>query len=545
MCDIGIHTLLSRGARKYTKLPDLNELVLCMSDTFNQIMHENIYEANLSRKSYEMLEARKNKLRYALKMCPVGDVLAKQYVKEMIQDILIEKYKVSERNINELISFDNDAKLSDWDRFQILLYVFEKSYDKEALTKLLVQGGLENRRIIRREDIAFLYQQFRPALNFFEKLKIVTQRIYCLYKGLGIADDIREMNIDGVSGGVSCTDEKNKTLWIFWHGRPVNLAFLSFESERELERICNNIYRYNRREQLSRNCGYIVNDMYDHSRVVVAGPPFCESWVFFVRKFNKSENRNLKELYAQKNHELAERFLVFLVKGCQNCAITGSRGSGKTTLLMTLIEYINPSFNLRVQELAFELYLRDIYPERSIVTFQETDSISGQEELDLQKKTGGFVNILREVAAVPIAGRMLQMGLMPSIFTMFTYHAETTQSLIRAMANILLSENIYQNEQEAIRQAADIIRFNIHVETNENGERRIERITEIVPENDTIQDGAICKNSGMSGGYYAREIIAFENGEYVRKEAVTPGLAKEIAAWLNEEEREEFLNEFA
>ncbi len=540
MCDMGIHVLLSKGARKYTRLPSLQELIVCMSDTFNQIMRENIYEANLSRKSYEMLEARKKKLRYALKTCAVGDTLAKQYVKDMIQDILIEKYRVSERNINELICFEQDEKMSVWDKFQILLHVFEKSYGKEALTELLLQGGFEKRRIIRDEDICFLYHQYRPALNFIEKLEIVTQRIYCLYKGLGIADDIREMNIDGVSGGVSGTSGENKTLWIFWRGRSVNLAFLKFGSERELERICNNIYRHNRPGHLSRSRGYIVNDMFDHSRVVVARPPFCESWVFFVRKFNKSSKSRLKDLYNQENHELIERFLPYLVKGCQNCAITGSQGSGKTTLLMALIEYINPDFNLRVQELAFELHLRDIYPERNIVTFRETDSISGQEGLDLQKKTDGSVNILGEVATAPVAGWMIQMGLTASVFTMFTHHAGTTQSLVSAMANALLSENIYQDEQAARRQVTEVIRFDIHVGMDGEGNRRIERINEIVTEEASDGVGNI-----LHGNYHIREIIVFENGKYVHKEAVTPVVAEKIAARLNEEEREAFLNEFA
>lgn len=540
MCDIGFHALLGKGERRYTRLPDLNELVVCVSDTFNQIMRENIYEANLSRRAYEMLEARKRKLRHALKTCAVGDCEAKKYVKDMIQDILIEKYHINAGNINELISFNNDEMLSEWDMFQILLYVFEKSYGTEALAQLLVQGGLDTRRIIRDEDIRFIYQQYRPVLNFLEKLDIVTQRIFCLYKGLGIADDIREMNIDGVSGGVSGTDKSNKTLWIFFRGRSINMAFLRFGSERELERVCSNIYRHNRPGHLSRNRGYIVNDMYDHSRVVVARPPFCESWVFFVRKFNRAARSKLEELYSQENHELVERLLPFLVKGCQNCAITGNQGSGKTTLLMALIDYINPDFNLRVQELAFELHLRDIYPERNIVTFRETDSISGQEGLDFQKKTDGAVNILGEVAAAPVAGWMIQMGLTASVFTMFTHHAKTTHSLISAMSNALLSENIYQDERAAKRQVADVIRFDIHIGLDGNGDRRIERVTEIVRCGDNHQScGAFAED------YYTREIMAFEDGKYVQKGAVSSQTAEEIAAWLNDKDKEAFLNEFA
>lgn len=546
MGDIAIHTLLSAGARKYTKLPTLNELVICMSDTFTQIMRKNTCEGDLSRISYEILEARKKKLGYALKNCHAGDVSAKQYVKEMIKDILIEKYKVRESNINELISFDNDAKLSDWDKFQILLYVFGKSYDKEALTQMLIQGGLENRRVIRREDICFLYQQFRPALNFLEKLEIVTQRIYCLYKGLGIADDICEMNIDGLSGGVSGISVENKTLLIFLNGRPVNLAFLKFGSERELERICNNICGNSMQKQLSKSRGYIVSNMHDNSRAVAAGPPFCESRVFFVSKLNKSKDRKLKDLYTQENHEMVERFLIFLVKGCQNCAITGSQGSGKTALLMALIEYINPSFNLKVQELATELRLRDIYRERNIDTFRENDWVIGTKGPDLPGISTGSVNILVGSQETPLSGHMLHPGLMAfsSVFTIFTHCAETTQSLIRAMTDSLLSENIYKSEQEARRRVVEEVRFNIYVGTDDCGKQRIERITEIVPQKNFAAADSLCKIADISGGYCAREIITFENGKYVKREAVTPDLACAIAIWLNDEEKEAFINEF-
>ena len=62
---------------------------------------------------------------------------------------------------------------------------------------------------------------------------------------------------------------------------------------------------------------------------------------------------------------------------------------------MAMIENIYETMNIRVQETAFELHLRKIYPTRNILTFRETDTISGQEGLDVQKKTDGSVNIIR------------------------------------------------------------------------------------------------------------------------------------------------------
>ncbi|MDE5830400.1 MAG: hypothetical protein K2H53_01605 [Clostridia bacterium] len=72
-----------------------------------------------------------------------------------------------------------------------------------------------------------------------------------------------------------------------------------------------------------------------------------------------------------------------------------SKVAGKTTMLMAMIENIYETMNIRVQETAFELHLRKIYPTRNILSFRETETVSGQEGLDVQKKTDGSVNIIR------------------------------------------------------------------------------------------------------------------------------------------------------
>ncbi|MEI3356121.1 MAG: hypothetical protein V8R81_03480 [Clostridia bacterium] len=134
--------------------------------------------------------------------------------------------------------------------------------------------------------------------------------------------------------------------------------------------------------------------MKDGSRVVVVRPSFSETWAFFVRKFDV-KRATLEQLVRDDGKEDAIELLKYLVKGARITSITGEQGSGKTTLLMGMIENIYETMNIRVQETAFELHLRKIYPTRNILTFRETDTISGQEGLDVQKKTDGSVNIIR------------------------------------------------------------------------------------------------------------------------------------------------------
>ncbi len=526
-----------RMYKKHAIPQDITELVHEIASTINQMLRENIYETALSEEECKRLEARKKTLRRCLKNCATGDKEAKQYVKEVIKDILLERYELDDANIGRIIDFNNNNRLSNWDKFQIVLYIAYKAVGEDAINLIFDELDINGKRCLDKDDLDRIYYKIATPLEEIDKLEIIVQRIYSLYRGLGIADDIRDMNIDGISGGVSGNSVTSSTLWIFKDGVSINLSFLNFQSQRELERICNNIYRNNQPGHLSKSRGYIVNDMSDHSRVVVARPPFCENWVFFVRKFNKARIYDVCQLYGQSGCELLKNLLLILIRGCVNCAITGAQGSGKTTLLMALINYIDTGYNLRIQELAFELHLRDIYPDRNIVTFRETDYISGQEGLDLQKKTDGAVNILGEVASAPVAGWMIQMGLTASLFTLFTHHAKTTKALVSSLANALLSENIYQNELAARKQVVDVVKIDIHLSVNSHGERYVERISEIC--------NMDCSNSlGESeDGYFTKDIIVYNNGRYIVRNKISQELYNSMKNNLSHDERQ-VVNEY-
>ena len=196
---------------------------------------------------------------------------------------------------------------------------------------------------------------------------------------------------------------------------------------------------------------------------------------------------------------------------------------------MALIAYIPQTYTLRIQELAFELHLRDVYTDRNILTFQETDFISGQEGLDLQKKTDGVVNILGEVASAPVASWLVQMAMVASLFTMFTHHAKTTESLIKYLRNCLLTDGSFRNEKIAEEQVVDVIRFDIHMEKDINGHRYIERISEIVSEN---------------GSYKIVDIVKYDNGRYVKKADFSQKVMKNMVLHMTKEEGKEFIEEY-
>ena len=493
-----------QDASKYT-IPSLVEHI---KESLDAITRANLLELGLNEVEYKKQANKRLVLKKALKNCMHGSIEDKQFVKAFIYDIL-SAYIPRDR-LGSAIPFDNPFLLSVKEKFFILLHEYKKRYGQDALAVLIESNGLDREKklsdddspcyIITAREIEELYERESPVLSHEDKLEIITQAVYEKYKGLGVIDEIRDMNIDGVSGGVSGVTDADfygpssgwpsrepaqkvprayESIWIFFKGKTIKLDFLGFESEKELRRVCQNIYRYNRGGQLSETTGYRVNEMKDGSRVLVVRPPFSESWAFFVRKFH-IRDVTLEGLITDKGAELPISLIKYLVKGCMITAITGQQGSGKTTLLMAMVRHIYPTLTLRVQEMAFELHLRKLYPERNILTFRETETISGQEGLDIQKKTDGSVNILGEVATDPVAAWMVQMAQVASLFTLFTHHAKTTRDLVYSLRNSLLKCEMFNNEKIAEQQVVSVLDFDIHLARDFRGKRYIERITEII-----------------------------------------------------------------
>ena len=560
----------------------------------DEITKINLYDIGLSEEELKRRKNKKYELKKALKGCTYGDVNDKKYVKELIYDILSKEYGVNETNVSSAIPFDTPSLLTSQDKFDILIYVYKQQFAYEALTELIkkynlaslkyIAGETKPSYVITAEEIADIYEKEQIVLSFSDKLNVVVQRIYQHYKGYSSIDEIRDMNIDGVSGGVSGLPEsflsqvaqtdgdylvqvaEHKvpracdSIWIFFQGKSIRLSFLSFNTEAELKRVCQNIYKYNNPGQLSDTNGYKINEMKDGSRVVVVRPSFSETWAFFVRKFDV-KRATLEQLITIPGKEDAINLLKFLVKGARIIALTGEQGSGKTTMLMGMIENIYETMNIRVQEVAFELHLRKIYPTRNILSFRETDTISGQEGLDVQKKTDGSVNIIGEVATDPVASWMIQAAQVASKFTLFTHHAKTFPNLVTALRNSMLRTGVFKDEKTAEEQVVQVLNFDIHLVKDFRGRRYIERVTECIPleskneytfdyRKEKTLEGKINKFFDNATHYFTkitnndlytyRNIMEYVDGKYVITNPISDENIAEMRLNMSEEDLDEF-----
>ena len=328
----------------------------------DEITKVNLYDIGLSEEELKRRKNKKYELKKALKGCTYGDVNDKKYVKELIYDLLAQEYGVDETNISKAIPFDVPSLLTAQDKFDILIYVYKKEFGYEALSELIkkynldvlkyVEGEAKPSYVITEQEINDIYEKENITLSFSDKLSVVVQRIYQHYKGYSSIDEIRDMNIDGVSGGVSGLPEsflsqvaqtdgdylsqiaEHKvpracdSIWIMFRGKSIRLAFLSFGTEAELKRVCQNIYKYNNPGQLSDTNGYKINEMKDGSRVVVVRPSMSETWAFFVRKFDV-QRAALEQIVHGPGKEEAIDLLKYLVKGARIISLTGEQGCRK------------------------------------------------------------------------------------------------------------------------------------------------------------------------------------------------------------------------
>ncbi len=573
----------------------LDMMMQFVKKRLDEITKVNLYDLGLSEEELKRRKSKKYELKKALKGCTYGDVNDKKYVKELIYDLLSKEYGVDETNISKAIPFDVPSLLTAQDKFDILIYMYKKDFGYEALTQIIkkydlarlkyTSGDTKPSYVITPEEISEIYERENFILTYDDKLNVIVQRIYQKYKGYSSIDEVRDMNIDGISGGVSGMPESFlsqvaqtdssylsqvmdhkvpracDSIWIFFQGKSIRLAFLSFGNEAELKRVCQNIYKYNNPGQLSDTNGYKINEMKDGSRVVVVRPSFSESWAFFVRKFDVKRSTLEQWFKGEEGSSETIELLKYLVKGARILSITGEQGCGKTTMLMGMIENIYETMNIRVQETAFELHLRKIYPTRNILTFRETETISGQQGLDVQKKTDGSVNIIGEVATDPVASWMIQAAQVASKFTLFTHHAKTFPNLVTALRNSMLRTGVFTNEKTAEEQVVQVLNFDIHLTKDFKGKRYVERITECIPLEDVNDytyehrkektfEGKFEKFVDNTTKFFTKEtnkelykyvnILEYQDGKYVMTNKISNTNLEEMSLNMDDTDAKDF-----
>ena len=466
------------------------------------------YTLGLSEAEFNAMYKRKARIQDALKNCVYGIDSAKIIVIELIRTFIAENVPIE--TVENLLGLAEGQEPSDHVKFEIIMYRYKKKYGKGALAAWIDKNGFAKERhsdaedsssdsdlayFVDVEELYMSYEEEDIHLSKDEEIDILAILVYQLYKGFGIVDTLREMDVNGFNMGTSGSIlsnlnkqksgimKANNAVWLYYQGKYIHLRFMNFGSEEELRRIIQLLVRWGNPGPLTSKRGYMVNTMYDKSRILALRPPASEYWAIFVRKFSLSDvspQALIVKPYTKRG-DLPLKLIEFLMRGQTTCAVTGRQGSGKTTLMSSIIRFIDPRYTIRVLEMAPELYLRELYPTRNILSVQETSTVTAAELQDALKKSDAAVSIVGEVATDVIAARMIQMGQVASIFTIFSHHANTAKDLVFALRNSLVNAGGFSNMSTAERQVIDVVKCDIHLDYTPDGKRYIERISEIVP----------------------------------------------------------------
>lgn len=489
-------------------------------------------------------------LRNAMRACVYGAGGEKQYVKHYImQELTALHLTLKERHA--LLPVDTPERLTAAQKFDILLYRYGKQYGKNGLMELCerwkLPGQIEREDgtyfEITAEDISRIYREESFLLTGEEQTELICDMVYECF-GHGVIDRLRDFRIEGISGGVSGLPEQffryeaetaealtgnhsYDSIFVMLRGTTVRLSFLSFGSEQELRRVTKSLLRFEAPGELTYYHPYMVNDMKDGSRVFACRPPFSESWAFFIRKFDSMEEKRPEELLVGVGANTVTEAMKYFVRGGLHIAITGAQGSGKTTLLKALVRYINPKYNLRIEESVFELWMRREFPNRNILTFRETESVDSTEGLDAFRKTDGNCLMMGEVGSIRSAALIIELSQV-SEQQLFTHHAMTTDKLLGYFRNALLRTGAYSDERLATEQVREAIDIHVLCEKDINGQRYVKEIAEIVPESE--------------GG--VRVLYRYHDGCYKAEQKPTSKLLERMIERVGKKEEKNLCNFF-
>lgn len=493
-----------------------DKMLNIVKDEMAELAKEDTFAGMSDADLYSSIKVKNNVIN-ALKMCVYGIDSDKELVTDLIMSI-IEKTCPEDSDILGIIDFTS-PDLPIHYKFEILMYHYSKTlgYGRDALKTLInkydlhrpkriIEDETHDSYIITAEEIEDIYAAEDIELFRTDMINILAILLFQRYKGFGVIDTIRAQNINGVNIGTSGSiieffgkkeHVASNSIWINFGGRYIHMRFLDMGNEEETRRIVQLIARWNSPGPLTEKRGYLVNTMYDKSRVLAVRPPLSEYWAVFIRKFEINPLRLHQLIYKDyiTNWEVAEDMIKFLMMGQITTAFTGRQGSGKTTMMAGAIEHISAMYTIRVIEMAPELYLREMYPERNILSLQETEFVSAAQAQDALKKSDGAVSLFGEVATDDVAMRMIQTAQVASLFTIFSHHANTAADLVYALRNSVANVGNITNIKTAEDQVVSVLKVNVHLDYDTTGKRFIERFTEIVRLEEGVPYPEIRKNN--------------------------------------------------
>jgi len=467
----------------------------------NDYTDAQLLESGLGEELLRNQEEYRRMISQSIRTCCSGNRGARETVKELIRVYLIREIGLNEQNIQEILPFAQEEKLTAMQQMEILIY---QNGEETGFFHLWNQSGwgMEKKdRIVTEEEVRRLYALYSKKLSFRDQIAVLAHLLYADTVGLGAIDTLNWQLgcIEEIQLGMNGFAEKNynyreemqkKEIGKAFHrdgvhvliqGETVWLKYLSFGTEEELQRVLKNLIKDAQVGELTRNHPMIVIDTVDGRRVSVSRPPMTDVWAGLIRKFDSVKEVSLGQLYcSEKGGEYLTSLLKYIVQSGRNIAITGEMASGKTTLFRACLKETKPERNLRVIEAeSFELNVRSFLPEKNSLTMRISDTTPVSEVLAFARKTTGQIFAVGEVNSASVAVMTMDLSkIATQLF--FSAHYITTEHMISDFINAKLCVGGYTEEAMAEIDVVRGLGFDIHLQ-NRNGRRYVRYINEIVP----------------------------------------------------------------
>ncbi len=485
-------------------------------ESINDVLNMDFDEMySLNQEERIKRERQQSRLRRATREACSGDSGDRDFLKDYIKDLLQKQLGIDKVTINNVIPFSNSDAMTAVEKYEYMYTMYKSRYHFRVFSYMEKDFGWLNQKDrgngtfiyeINEDDINRAYDECQYTGDFDDQLETLVQRVFETLYGNDVADlMIIDESFDGVSGGVggvtranyNYIDELSKlhdkysmpsrpyeTIYCVYHGRTIRLKFLSFRSEEVLRSVVKKVYSYDVKTVLSKLHPVLHGTMKNNSRVVVARPPVSDSWVFYIRKFESADAKDITTLVTHQGRGIVIEMLRAITQGEVNFVVSGEMGSGKTTMIKALVGFMNPLYTIRTAETSFELSLNNMYPERNVHAMQE--STGGQNEVSIYdiltatKKMDSDIVVIGEVNAPKIAGAYVQVAQSGSKAAITTLHHRTTEALIEYLTNALVGE-LGVTEKIAEKEIVGILNFDVHTKKDLEGNFYIERITEVIP----------------------------------------------------------------
>lgn len=451
---------------------------------------------------YEASLRNKSRIAQAARKCVYGEENARRTIIKVFHDI-IASHLLTLESCYSIFNFEDLETLPPEIKFEILLYCLAPQYGKNAVKFLndtykwsspryIAQSGLERREVdYALVDTMFKEQMPYDSLSYEQCIDVISILVYQNSKGYGKIDTLMQQNIDGLELGTvgairyrllnanpDYVTERSCSIQL--DAQWIHLSFINFGTVDEIKRLVLNVSNTEGSEALTIKRPTKVVDMYNGSRVTCIRPNVGATWGLFVRSFSAGVISVKKWLDKPevKNWEIVDKLLFYLCQCTENTAVTGQQNTGKTTLMKGLIGYY-PYFNIRVNEMSFELQLNEIYPDRNIFCTRNDEFTSATEVQDILKKTDGYLSMAGEIATNEVAANAMQFGLVASQATMFSHHGKDYMGLIEGLTNALLSSGQFNDRDSAQGLVLDVVKHNVHCDFHKKL-RVVDYIEEIV-----------------------------------------------------------------